>query len=527
MAATKPTNLMLAQFAQRVLAAKARYWYGTFGLKATTSLYNSKKGQYPSHYTAARAAQYKQDIAAGRWCCDCIGLIKWFFWAGGEHGGNGGAFGDNTRPAVYKANGFPDISANMCIQSHCDKTGPISTIPDVPGLVVWSSGHIGVYIGNGWVIEARGFNYGVVKTKVKDRPWAKWGKLKSKYLTYVDGSGKAEQPTQPTQPAQPADPAGLGSRVLKKGSKGADVKALQGLLIAQGYSCGSYGADGDFGAATDAAVRKYQKDKRLTVDGEAGPKTIGALLAGTKVETEQPAPTEPEQPAPEPANPVIIDISDKNDLTNKNVNWPKLKASVDLVIIRVGTTRVDTEPKGIGADKHFSYAVKKLVEHNIPFGVYWYNKIPAGKTAQQKIDWAKAEARKMWALASPYKPLFWCADVEESMLTVDSVKAFAVELRVLGSADATDSGTPMRVGMYVGNHMYTKFKAAVPVFDFIWIPHYGKNTGEISATPDHPCDIHQYTSVGNGKPLGLCDATIDLNRLMGTKTLGWFLGKGG
>lgn len=66
--------------------------------------------------------------------------------------------------------------------------------------------------------------------------------------------------------------------VLKKGSKGEDVKAMQILLIGRGYSCGSYGADGDFGSATDNAVRAYQKAKGLTVDGIAGPATMAKLL---------------------------------------------------------------------------------------------------------------------------------------------------------------------------------------------------------------------------------------------------------
>ena len=67
-------------------------------------------------------------------------------------------------------------------------------------------------------------------------------------------------------------------RILKKGCKGEDVRALQILLIGNGYSCGNAGADGDFGAATDAAVRKYQKDHGIGVDGVVGPKTMSSLL---------------------------------------------------------------------------------------------------------------------------------------------------------------------------------------------------------------------------------------------------------
>lgn len=44
------------------------------------------------------------------------------------------------------------------------------------------------------------------------------------------------------------------TRLLKRGSTGDDVKELQKALIDLGYSCGSYGADGDFGRATENAV---------------------------------------------------------------------------------------------------------------------------------------------------------------------------------------------------------------------------------------------------------------------------------
>lgn len=69
--------------------------------------------------------------------------------------------------------------------------------------------------------------------------------------------------------------------ILRKGSEGNQVKALQTLLIGYGYPCGGWGADGNFGAATDSAVRRYQKAKKLEIDGAVGPATWGKLL-GTK-----------------------------------------------------------------------------------------------------------------------------------------------------------------------------------------------------------------------------------------------------
>lgn len=67
--------------------------------------------------------------------------------------------------------------------------------------------------------------------------------------------------------------------VLQKGAKGNQVKALQALLIGAGYSCGTSGIDGDFGNATLSAVKKFQKDKKLTVDGSVGKNTWTALLS--------------------------------------------------------------------------------------------------------------------------------------------------------------------------------------------------------------------------------------------------------
>ena len=65
--------------------------------------------------------------------------------------------------------------------------------------------------------------------------------------------------------------------ILRKGSAGPEVKSLQKKLLQIGYYLGSYGADGDYGDATITAVRKFQKDNSLAVDGEAGPNTLAAV----------------------------------------------------------------------------------------------------------------------------------------------------------------------------------------------------------------------------------------------------------
>ena len=80
------------------------------------------------------------------------------------------------------------------------------------------------------------------------------------------------------QPEQKQEVCTVEVKVLRKGSSGSNVKSLQILLIGRGYSCGGYGADGSFGTATYNAVRAFQKDNRLSVDGVCGPKTWSKLL---------------------------------------------------------------------------------------------------------------------------------------------------------------------------------------------------------------------------------------------------------
>lgn len=66
--------------------------------------------------------------------------------------------------------------------------------------------------------------------------------------------------------------------MLKKGDRGESVRELQRCLIAAGYNLGAAGADGDFGKATDAAVRSFQLKNGLLVDGKVGPATWKLLL---------------------------------------------------------------------------------------------------------------------------------------------------------------------------------------------------------------------------------------------------------
>jgi len=83
----------------------------------------------------------------------------------------------------------------------------------------------------------------------------------------------------------------LGRRAMRNGSRGWDVAGLQYLLATRGFEAGGF--DGGFGPNTLAAVRRFQSAAGLTVDGVAGPLTLGALRRRTLTRTGPGGPSGP------------------------------------------------------------------------------------------------------------------------------------------------------------------------------------------------------------------------------------------
>lgn len=91
------------------------------------------------------------------------------------------------------------------------------------------------------------------------------------------GNAPTTAPTTDTTAPTTGTTPTLGSRVLKNGMSGADVKELQADLIKLGYDLGKWGADGDFGDQTEMVVRRFQTQEGLAPDGEFGPLSLAAL----------------------------------------------------------------------------------------------------------------------------------------------------------------------------------------------------------------------------------------------------------
>lgn len=261
------TNLGLVAYAQAMCDYHSPYWYGTWGNVASEALYLEKKRQYREQYEKWSKSSFVEQY--GKKVHDCIGLIKGYLMS--TTLGADGYVKDPLAPSKY--NSKYDISANM-LEAKAKEKGSITSIPEIKGLIVWKSGHVGVYIGNGWVIEERGHTYGTVKTRIADRPWTKW--LKHPDIQYI------EEP----KPEPKGGTCMVELPILKKTTpttKNECVRTVQIILNGKGYRDKDglpLDVDSKFGGNTKYALEQFQRKNKLTVTGETDKATWDKLLKG-------------------------------------------------------------------------------------------------------------------------------------------------------------------------------------------------------------------------------------------------------
>lgn len=163
-------NIDLVKWVKRAEKAGWGYVWGSHGKVLTDDEYENLKTVFGSHVT-----DYEEFILQnwmGRRTADCVGLIKGYGW-----------YNTETKKFEVGANGMEDVTADGMFSAATEK-GTIDTIPETLGIAVWHKGHIGVYIGDGKVIEAKGSKYGVVKTNLEDGAWTHW--LKIPDIKYIE-----------------------------------------------------------------------------------------------------------------------------------------------------------------------------------------------------------------------------------------------------------------------------------------------------------------------------------------------------
>lgn len=163
------------EFVENVKLAASKpsaYMWGTFGMQISEGLIAQKAKQYPSRYSSERKKFLNSLSGDGYWGWDCAGLIKGILW---------GWSADDMFPyggGSYASNGVPDTNVNGLESSCADLSSDFTKI--VPGELLFMPDHVGVYVGDGMVVEAtlwNGFD-GVVLTRLAGRGWVRHGKLK-------------------------------------------------------------------------------------------------------------------------------------------------------------------------------------------------------------------------------------------------------------------------------------------------------------------------------------------------------------
>ncbi len=163
-------NLDLVQWAIQANGNGWGYVYGTYGNVLTESILQDRANIFGNQVT--NYSDFIRQNWLGKRTADCIGLIKGYGW-----------FDNTSGEVIVGSNGMMDVTANGMFEVASLK-GTIDTIPEVPGIAVWHDGHIGVYIGNGEVIEAMNTMRGVTKTPISYGNWTHW--LQIPYINYIE-----------------------------------------------------------------------------------------------------------------------------------------------------------------------------------------------------------------------------------------------------------------------------------------------------------------------------------------------------
>ena len=246
------------------------YVFGAWGALCTVKERKYRLGLNPSKTTIqTKCKAWNNNNCAGcKWfpngertrCYDCRGFTDWILKQYGfDLEGEG-------------ATGQWNSKKNWC------KKGKVSDgIPQgvLVNLFIWngsSMSHTGFYFNGATVECSNGVQY---FEKMKSNRWTHW----SVANCFADLMGNPET----VKPTEPAKEQTTVYKTIRKGNMGTLVKDLQTMLSKLGYDLGICGVDGDFGIATQNAVKEFQRThkdengKALTVDGIVGEKTWKAL----------------------------------------------------------------------------------------------------------------------------------------------------------------------------------------------------------------------------------------------------------
>lgn len=268
------THDQFVQEVERIASFRTVYIKGGIATYISKRNIQAMQGMYPSWYTNSKIKErFEPKYEKNYWGFDCSGLIKAAVWGFTAQKAFRSTIG-------YSINGLPDFPVGT--YGEMSEVAVLSTdwSDIMPGEILFTPGHVGVYVGDGLAVECTpSWSGGVQYTCVGNlgkidgyntRNWGYHGKLRC--IRYLKEEKESE-----------GDTVNIEMKVLKKGAKDKQVKTLQRLLFGMGYedqNGDKLVIDGSFGGKTDFALRCFQNDKGLAVDGSCGAKTWEALLHG-------------------------------------------------------------------------------------------------------------------------------------------------------------------------------------------------------------------------------------------------------
>ena len=228
------------------------YFYGAKMQVLTEPYMAMMHDLYPSTVTKAYMTLARLKGMVGKECTDCSGLIGGF-----------------RKRQIGSSQLYATAKARLDIADY-EKWAN--------GVVVWRKGHVGVFFRSDhrfYVVEAKGINYGTVLSNFNPKNWTcglTFDDLSYVYQETAEHTGRATNPYM-----EPVNN-------VKRGDKGEGVKWVQFELREAGFAKDidkAGGIDGDFGKATEKAVKEFQKSCKITADGIVG-KMTRAYLKGER-----------------------------------------------------------------------------------------------------------------------------------------------------------------------------------------------------------------------------------------------------
>lgn len=264
-AASVKTGTGLAEHALKAYQEKWQYSYGSYGQLRNGVRYS-----------------------------DCSGLIKSYFWW----------TGDNSNPNPSLASIPASSSAMLADASESGSISSLSSLPQIQGLILYSPGHVGVYIGDNVEVDNRctGENIkcgNVVGGSYHWKTWLKLPQLSYPDTGFVDFNGNTyyyengqyitgtmktikgksyafnQSGVMVSGSVSANEYYDSSCRTLQIGSRGSDVLQLQKDLVKVG--CMSVSPTGYYGTVTQSAVKDFQELADMTVTGIADKKTQEAI----------------------------------------------------------------------------------------------------------------------------------------------------------------------------------------------------------------------------------------------------------